>query len=61
MVNLRASERQKPAAAEIDTRAPFQSVKAALSLFAEVKTKDEKPVIRKTKQVSSEVIFLVAL
>lgn len=64
MVNVRGSERQKAAGSpkvevgEIDTRAPFQSVKAAVSLFAEVLKKGKKPV-RKTEAPSSEVLFLI--
>ncbi|XP_031270355.1 WEB family protein At1g12150 [Pistacia vera] len=62
MVNVRASERQKAAGSpkvevgEIDTRAPFQSVKAAVSLFAEVVRKGKKPV-RKTEQLPFENVL----
>ncbi|GKV18824.1 hypothetical protein SLEP1_g29156 [Rubroshorea leprosula] len=34
---------------EIDTRAPFQSVKAAVSFFSEVAVSREKPTLRKSK------------
>lgn len=65
MVNIRSRDQQKSGSpkgevGEIDTRAPFQSVKAAVSLFGTVAilSKDkEKLTTKKSIKLSSENVL----
>ncbi|KAF5742830.1 hypothetical protein HS088_TW09G00891 [Tripterygium wilfordii] len=61
MVSVRIKELQKPQGSprteigEIDTRAPFQSVKAAVSLFAEVALNRRKPNVRRSRSLENVI------
>lgn len=52
-----ATDSPKVEVGEIDTRAPFQSVKDAVNLFGEGAFSGEKPGIKKTKPHSAERVF----
>ncbi|KAG0503365.1 hypothetical protein HPP92_003437 [Vanilla planifolia] len=54
-----SSDSPKAEVGEIDTRAPFESVKAAVSLFGEVAFSGEKSASRKPKASTSEKTFAI--
>ncbi|KAI3825164.1 hypothetical protein L1987_06640 [Smallanthus sonchifolius] len=45
-----------PAVGEIDTKAPFESVKAAVNLFVEASPKADRPVLKKSKTMEESVL-----
>ncbi|KAK1422554.1 hypothetical protein QVD17_17837 [Tagetes erecta] len=45
-----------PAVGEIDTKAPFESVKAAVNLFVEASPKADRPVLKKSRTMEESVL-----